>query len=258
LIGGSSYLWRWKHVVLHHTYANITGHDTDIDAGVLGRFTPHQKRRAHHRWQHLYLWPLYGLLAIKWQLVDDFRTVATGRMSGQRVPRPIGRDLAIFVIGKSLFFSMAFGIPLLFHSAGAVAASYVVAAVVAGAVLSVVFQVAHCVGEAQFPLPGGSTGDIESSWAVHQVQATVDFARHNGVVTWLLGGLNFQIEHHLFPRICHVNYPAIAPIVEGACRDFGIVYREHMSFRAALVSHFRWLRRMGAPAVTPDARSRAS
>jgi linoleoyl-CoA desaturase len=253
LLGGSSYLWRWKHAVLHHTYANITGHDTDIDLGALGRFTPHQQRRAHHRWQHLYLWPLYGLLAIKWQLFDDFRKVLTGRISGQPVARPTGRDLAIFVIGKLVFFTMAFGIPLLIHSIDAVLAGYAVAALVAGAVLSVVFQVAHCVEEARFPLPAASTGDIENAWAVHQVQTTVDFARHNRIVAWLLGGLNFQIEHHLFPRICHVNYPAIAPIVEGACRDFGIAYREHASFRAGLVSHFRWLRRMGQRPLPGDA-----
>jgi linoleoyl-CoA desaturase len=74
LIGGSSYLWRWKHVVFHHTYVNITGHNTDIDLGILGRLTPHQKRLAYPQWQGLYLWPLYGLLAIKWQLVDDFLT----------------------------------------------------------------------------------------------------------------------------------------------------------------------------------------
>jgi linoleoyl-CoA desaturase len=245
LIGGSSYLWHWKHVVLHHTYANITGHDTDIDLGGLGRFTPHQKRRAYHRWQHVYLWPLYGLLAIKWQLVDDFRKVASGRISGQPVPRPMGWDLVIFVAGKAVFFTLAFGMPLLVHPVAAVLVGYVVAAVVAGAVLSVVFQVAHCVEEAQFPVPRADTGRIEHAWAVHQVETTVNFARRSRVVTWLLGGLNFQVEHHLFPRICHVNYPAISQIVEATCRDFGIAYAEHRSFRAGIASHFRWLRRMG-------------
>jgi linoleoyl-CoA desaturase len=250
LIGGSSYLWRWKHGVLHHTYANITGHDTDIDLGLLGRFTPHQPRRAYHRWQHVYLWPLYGLLAIKWQLLDDFRKLASGGISGQRVPRPRGWDLVILVAGKAVFFSVAFGIPLVFHSVGAVVVGYLVAGLVAGAVLSVVFQVAHCVEEAQFPVPRVETGRMDQPWAVHQVQSTVDFARRSRVVTWLVGGLNFQIEHHLFPRICHVNYPAISQIVEGTCRDFGIAYAEHRSFRAGIASHFRWLRRMGMPGAT--------
>ena len=114
-------------------------------------------------------------------------------------------------------------------------------------VLSVVFQAAHCVEEAEFPLPGEETGRIEHAWAVHQAETTVDFARRSPVLAWLLGGLNFQIEHHLFPKISHVNYPAISRLVEETCRDFGIRYAEHGSFQAAMASHFRWLRRMGMP-----------
>ena len=250
LMGGSSYLWRWKHVVFHHTYVNITGHDTDIDLGILGRLTPHQKRLAYHRWQHFYLWPLYGLLAIKWQLVDDFQKLISGRISNQRFPRPKGWELVIFVAGKAIFFTVAFGIPLLFHSVGAVLVYYVVAALALGTVLSVVFQAAHCVEEAEFPLPQEETGRIEHAWAVHQAGTTVDFVRRSRVVAWLLGGLNFQIEHHLFPRISHINYPAISRLVEETCRDFGIKYAEHRSFRAGMASHFRWLRRMGMPSAT--------
>jgi linoleoyl-CoA desaturase len=247
LIGGSSYLWRWKHVVIHHTYVNITGHDTDIDLGSLARLTPHQERRPYHRWQHYYLWPLYGLLAIKWQLLDDFRKLISGRISNQSFPRPKGWELVIFVAGKAIFLTLAFGMPLVFHSAGAVLFYYVVAGLIAGIVLSVVFQAAHCVEEAEFPLPREDTGRIERAWAIHQADTTVDFARRSRVVTWLVGGLNFQIEHHLLPRISHVNYPAISRLVEETCRDFGIKYVEHRSFRAGMASHFRWLRRMGRP-----------
>jgi linoleoyl-CoA desaturase len=247
VIGGSSYLWRWKHVVFHHTYVNITGHDTDIDLGVLARLTPHQRRLAFHRWQHLYLWPLYGVLAIKWQLVDDFLKLIRGRISNQPFPRPRGWDLVVLAGGKATFCTVAFGIPLLFHSLGTVLFYYGVAGVVTGAVLSVVFQVAHCVEEAEFPVPRRSTGRIDHAWAIHQAETTVDFARQSRMVTWLVGGLNFQIEHHLFPRICHVNYPAISQLVEETCRDFGIRYAQHPSFRAGLASHYRWLRRMGRP-----------
>lgn len=247
LIGGSSYLWHWKHVAFHHTYVNVTGHDADIDLGILARLTPHQRRRSYHRWQHLYLWPLYGLLAIKWQLFDDFRELITGRISTQRFPRPKGTALVVFAAGKAVFFTVAFGVPLYLHPAGTVLTFYVAAALVAGMVLSVVFQVAHCVAEARFPLPPADGGRIEHAWAVHQVETSVDFARRSRVVTWLLGGLNFQIEHHLFPRISHVHYPAISRLVEATCRDFGIPYAEHASFRAGIASHFRWLRRMGRP-----------
>jgi linoleoyl-CoA desaturase len=250
LIGGSSYLWRWKHVVFHHSYVNITGHDTDIDLGILGRLTPHQKQLPYHRWQALYLWPLYGLLTMKWQIVDDFRKLIRGRISAQRFPRPRGWQIVTFVAGKAMFSTVAFGIPLLVHPMGTVLIYYVIAGLVAGTVLSVVFQLAHCVEEAEFPLPPDGAGRLERAWAIHQAEATVNFARRSRVVSWLLGGLNFQIEHHLFPRICHVNYPAISTIVEETCREFRIRYAEHASFLAGMASHFRWLRRMGMSSPT--------
>ena len=250
LIGGSSYLWRWKHGVFHHTYVNVIGHDTDIDLSPLARLAPHQQRLAFHRWQHLYLWPLYGLLAIKWQCVDDFRKFLRGRINQHPVPRPRGRELMIFVAGKAVFFALAFGIPLQFHSLAAVLCFYAVSGVVTGFLLSVVFQVAHCVEEAEFPVPRASTGRIDHAWAVHQAETTVNFCRHSRIMSWLVGGLNFQIEHHLFPRISHVHYPAISRLVEQTCREFGIRYTVHRSFWAGVGSHFRWLRRMGMPNTT--------
>jgi linoleoyl-CoA desaturase len=109
-----------------------------------------------------------------------------------------------------------------------------------------VFQLAHCVEQAGFPMPGEETGRIEHAWAVHQVETTVDFARGSRLAAWLLGGLNFQVEHHLFPRICHINYPAISVIVEETCRDFGIRYSAHPGFWSGVASHYRWLRQVGA------------
>lgn len=248
LIGGSSYVWHWKHSVVHHTYVNITDHDADIDVAPFGRLTPHQKRFRFHRWQQFYLWPLYGVNVIKWHLYDDFRDVILGRIGSTRIPRPKRWELLAFIGGKLLLFTLALALPLWFHSAWIVLLFYVITITFAGVVVSVVFQLAHCVEEADFPLPVEHHHSMENSWAVHQVETTVNFARRSRVQSWLLGGLNFQIEHHLFPRICHVNYPALSPLVEQTCRDFGIRYREHRSFRAGLSSHFRWLRRMGAPA----------
>jgi linoleoyl-CoA desaturase len=247
LIGGSSYLWRWKHGIFHHTYVNITGHDTDIELGYLARLAPQQRRLAFHRWQHLYLWPLYGLLTIKWQCLDDFRKVFRGRINEHRVPRPTGWELVIFIAGKAVFFALAFGIPMYFHRPAVVLGYYVLSGIVMGFLLSVVFQVAHCVEEAEFPEPRPSTGRLDHAWAVHQAETSVDFSRQSRLLSWLLGGLNFQIEHHLFPRISHVHYPAIAGLVEQTCRDFGIRYTAHPSFWAGITSHFRWLRRMGMP-----------
>jgi linoleoyl-CoA desaturase len=248
-IGGSSYLWHWKHGVIHHTYVNVTGHDSDLNLGIFGRVTPHQRRLAFHRWQHLYLWPLYGFLAIRWQLIDDFRRLIAGRIGSHRIRRPTGGDLIVLAAGKAIFFTWAFGIPLLFHSVNAVLVHYGIAALVLGTTLAVVFQVAHCVEEAAFPAASAGTRRIERAWAIHQVETAVDFARPSRIAAWLLGGLNFQIEHHLFPRLSHVNYPAISKLVEQTCRDFGVAYTEHRSFRDGVTAHFRWLRRMGIPST---------
>ncbi|MGH8338420.1 MAG: fatty acid desaturase family protein, partial [Gammaproteobacteria bacterium] len=171
LVGGSSYIWRWKHVAFHHMYVNINGHDTDIDLGVFGRLHPHSKSHGYHRWQHWYLWPLYGVMAIKWHFHDDFRDLFTGRMGENRFPRPAGWELGIFIAGKLSFFALAFGIPLLFHPLWVVVLFYGVTAAVLGVVLSVVFQLAHAVEQAEFPLPLAGSRRIENAWAVHQVES---------------------------------------------------------------------------------------
>ncbi len=252
LLGGSSYIWSQKHNFVHHTYANISGHDDDINIGFFGRLSPHQPRLLIHRWQHIYLWALYGFLPLKWQLFDDFRDLILGKIGDIKIPRPKGWDLVIFFAGKSLFFSLAIGIPLLFHPLWVVLLFYVAASFVQGVVLSVVFQLAHCVQEAAFPLPEKTTGRIETAWAVHQVETTVDFGRQNRLLTWFVGGLNFQIEHHLFPRICHVNYPALSKVVEETCREFGVKYTASPTLRAGLASHYLWLREMGKAEIPAD------
>jgi linoleoyl-CoA desaturase len=247
LVGGSSHFWHWKHVVLHHTFVNVVGYDTDINLAGLGRLTPHHPHARIHRWQHWYVWLLYGAMVIKWHLFDDFRLVLTGRMGAHVVATPRRRELVLFVAGKLIFVLLAFLLPLLFHPLWVVAAFYALTASVTGLVLGVVFQLAHCVEAADFALET-SPGRVDNAWAVHQVETTVDFARGSAVASWLLGGLNFQIEHHLFPRICHVNYPAIARVVEETCVEFGVRYKQNTTVLAALQSHYRWLRRMGATA----------
>jgi linoleoyl-CoA desaturase len=245
LLGGSSYVWDTKHNSIHHTYANITGHDDDIDVGPLARLSPHQKWLPFHRLQHFYMWPLYGLIAIKWQLVDDFYNIAVGRIGNHKLPRPKGWNLVGFIAGKVVFLTLAFGLPIFVgHWWLTVISFYVLTNLINGAVLSTVFQLAHCVGEAEFPMPD-ETNTMDEHWAVHQVQTTVNFARNNWMLSWLLGGLNFQVEHHLFHKICHVHYPALSKVVEQTCRDFEIQYNEHKTFWKGVVSHFRWLRQMG-------------
>lgn len=245
LIGGSSYVWHWKHTVFHHTYANIAGHDSDIDLGILARLAPAQRRRSFHRWQHIYLWALYGFTALRWHFYGDFRDLITGRIGDRPFPRPRGADLALLIGGKVAFVTLAFVLPLAFHPPGVVALAYLVAVAVTGLLLALVFQLAHLVDGAQFPVPPADTQAMLVPWAVHQVGSTVDFARDNRLLTELTGGLNFQVEHHLFARICHLHYPALAPLVEETCREFGIRYRHHPTLRESVRSHFRWLRQMG-------------
>jgi linoleoyl-CoA desaturase len=250
LLGGSSYIWERKHNIVHHTYANITGYDDDIDLGWLGRVSPQQKRRVLHRYQHIYIWPFYGLVPFKWFLYDDYRDALRARIGRHRIARPRGGDLALFVGGKLTFAALAFGVPLLRHPLGAVVLGYLGVFAVEGVVMGVVFQLAHCVGDASFPMPDPETGRMSTGWAAHQVQTAVDYARGSPFVSWFVGGLSYQIEHHLLPHISHVHYPALAGIVERTCREFGVRYKARQTFSAAIVAHYRWLREMGrAPAA---------
>jgi len=244
LIGGSSYVWHWKHNVTHHTYANIAHVDGDTDVGPFARLTPHHRWRVWHRFQHLYLWLLYGLISFKWVFFDDFRDLITGRIGTQRFPRPKPGRLAALLGMKAFYVGWALVLPLCLRPWQGVLLAYVVAAVTLGVVLAMVFQLAHCVEGAEFPAAPEGTDKLDRDWATHQVQTTVDFARESRVLTWFLGGLNFQVEHHLFPRVSHLHFPALSQIVETTCAEFGVPYRAFPSFRAALGSHARWLLEM--------------
>ncbi len=244
-LGASSYLWRIKHNVAHHTYTNVESGDDDINLGPLARLSPGQKRFGFHRLQQFYMWLLYGFLLPKWHFIYDFKNVAQAQVARSRFARPRGWELVGLIGGKLAFFGWAFVVPMFFHPWWVVLLFYAGTAYVLGLILSVTFQLAHCVEEADFPAPPAGTERLPEAWAIHQVQTTVDFARENPVLTWYLGGLNFQIEHHLFPRICHVYYPALSRIVEATCAEFGVRYYAHPTLRAALRSHWRWLRRMG-------------
>ena len=245
-LGGTAYFWHYKHNVAHHTHPNVQDHDDDINLGVLGRVSPHQKWYPHHRFQWAYLWVVYSLLALEWQTTGEFRNLMFKRRIGStRVPAPRGREQVIFWVGKLVFFALAFALPLTLHSFGHVIGVYVIAAATLGVVLATVFQLAHCSDQAQFRMVTSDDPAVGRPWAEHQVETTVDFARGNRPLSWYLGGLNFQIEHHLFPKICHVHYAALAPIVEDVCRSNGVRYFAFPTARAALASHVRLLRVMG-------------
>jgi linoleoyl-CoA desaturase len=244
LAGGSSYFWDLKHNHYHHSYPNITGYDDDVEVGVFARFTPHQKKYSFHRFQHIYVWFLYGFLAIKWHLLDDFYVYFTGKLNGHNIQRPKGMDAIIFFGGKILFFTIAFVIPSFYYPIPYVIGFYVLIAMMQGVIMSVVFQLAHCVEEAEFPMQDEEAGIMDRTWAVHQIYTTVDFARGNTIITWYMGGLNYQVEHHLYPGICHINYPAMSRIVEETCKEYGVPYSAHSGFLDGLRSHYNWLREL--------------
>jgi linoleoyl-CoA desaturase len=245
-MGASSYVWRTKHNVVHHTFTNIAGADSDIDSMPFARLAPEQPLRAMHRFQHFYMWLLYGLFAIKWHTTGDFGYLREGRVAETPLRWPRGGQLAGFWAGKVAFVTWALVIPALFNPIWAVAVAFGVVSFVLAVTLAVTFQLAHCMEEADFPSAGEmSAAEQRTEWARHQVETTVDFAPRNRLLAWYLGGLNFQIEHHLFSRVCHTHYPAVAPIVREVCARHGVRYQAHMTLRSALVSHTRWLRQMG-------------
>lgn len=238
LVGGSSYLWRIKHNVIHHTYTNIVGVDTDIDLEPLAHLTDGPPPRRIHRLQFLYLWFFYGFLAVKWHWFDDFRDLLRRRMGVSSFARPKRWETVRLFSGKIVLFCLMFVIPLTQHSFGTVIVFYIITTFVLGLLLSVVFQLAHCVEETSFKNAENRMGD----WAIHQVETTTNFARRSRLLTWYFGGLNYQIEHHLFPKICHLHYPALSPLVEQICVKFGVRYSSQETFSAALGSHYRLLR----------------
>ena len=241
IMGISSHVWRWKHNVFHHTFPNVEGADTDVDPRIFACFRPSQRRFWFHRYQHVYVWILYGFMVVRWHFLYDFLRLLSGRIGPHSLPRPRGIDLALFIAGKCCFFSLTFGLPLVFHPWPTVLLFYATTALTLGWICSLVFQLGHCFSDTSFrSSDNGATID----WALHQLSTTADFARASTLLTWYLGGLNFQIEHHLFPNLPHVHYQQIAPLVENACRQHGAPYVAHATFVAALRSHWQFLRRM--------------
>jgi linoleoyl-CoA desaturase len=244
LMGGSSYLWMQKHNISHHTYTNIPGSDEDIEIFPLGRLAPDDPYYRLHRFQHFYLWLVYALLPTQWYFYNDFRKLWTGKISSRTFPRPRGWELFGLIAGKLVFATWAFVVPCFFHRVWVVAIFYLATSGIMGVVLSVVFQLAHSVEETGHPSLADET---RSEWVRHQIQTTAEFARGNRLVTWYLGGLNFQTTHHLFPKVCHIHYPRLSRIIERVCRKHGVEYLAQPSLGGAVRSHYRFLRRLAAP-----------
>jgi len=248
VMGVCSFIWRQKHNVIHHAFTNVQGVDFDLDFGVIARLSPEQRRRSVHRYQHVYLWFLYGFLLPKWVFYDDFVILFSRRMGPHKLPKLGAKEIALFIGYKVFFVGWSIVIPALYHPLWQVAIFHLVAAFTLGVTLACAFQLAHCVEEAQFPIAAPAGQLTNEDWQAHQVETTVDFARSNRLLGWFLGGLSFQVEHHLFPKVCHLHYEALSHIVEEVALKHGVRYRRNGTLRIAMSSHYRHLKKLGAPA----------
>ena len=249
-MGGSSMLWRQKHNRLHHTYTNIDGKDDDISIGALMRLSPHQAWRPWHRWQHLYAPVLYSLLTLYLLLFSDWQKLLARRIGSTPLQTSSRWEAPYFVLTKLAYLGYTLLVPMLLHPVWTVVLVFVGIHAVFGLTLSLVFQLAHMVDGTQFPEPDPATGRLEHDWASHQLKTTTNFAPGNRLATFYMGGLNFQIEHHLFQQISHVHYRSISKVVRRTCEEFGVQYKSFPSVRAAIAAHFRFLRQLGqAPAA---------
>lgn len=245
LIGISSFRWRTKHNVWHHTYTNIAGLDDDVETFGTMRLTPREPWRPLHRFQTLYFPVVYSFIGLDF-ILRDFMMVLLGKTDEHHTYPAMSRsEKAVFWLGKLVFFTLMIGLPSLVFPWWQAVLGFFFVALTVGLVIGVVFQLAHIMEAADFPEPVGDPLRIEKEWAIHEVETTVNFAPNNRLLNWYVGGLNFQIEHHLLPRICHLNYRGIAPEVRATCEEFGVRYSSYDSFVGAFVAHVRALHRLG-------------
>jgi linoleoyl-CoA desaturase len=246
LIGGSDYVWKVKHNIVHHTYTNIHEHDHDLELSALIRLNPEQKKWWIHQFQHIYVFLLYPLGTLTWVFVKDFINFSKQKFGYYDNSKHPKGELLRLIGFKSLYYTVFLIVPLLVISLPWywILAGFIFVHFVEGLTLALVFQLAHLVEEAQFPEPD-EEDKIHENWAAHQMYTTANFARKNPLVRFFCGGLNFQIEHHLFPKICHIHYNNIAPIVKETAEEFGLPYNEHETVSGALKSHVRLLKKLG-------------
>lgn len=253
IMGANAYVWKITHNVVHHTYTNIPGHDEDLDiAPGLVRLSRLEEKKPIMRYQHLYAFLLYGLASLSWVFRKDyvkFFQSKIGQTDNTNHPRKEYYKLFFF---KALYYTMFIVVPLVVMDITwwQFIIGFLCMHLAEGLVLGLVFQLAHAVEETDFPEPD-SEGSMEESWAVHQMHTTANFSRKSPVAAFFCGGLNFQIEHHLFANICHIHYPEISKIVKRTALKHGVPYHENVTLFDALSSHYRILKRLGREEQLP-------
>jgi linoleoyl-CoA desaturase len=247
LLGGNVYNWDVQHNKLHHTYTNLHDIDEDITGKFMLRLSSGDKLKAVHRFQHIYAFFLYSLMTISF-LWKDFKEIGLyNKMAESGLVKPYPRkELVNLIISKIAYVLFIGVLPMMVLDItfGQGFAGFMAMHCTAGIILSTVFQLAHIVEGAGQPAVDDK-GNIENAWAIHQLNTTANFAGNNKILSWYIGGLDYQVEHHLFPNISHIHYPAIASIVKSTAEDFGIVYNNKQSFINGLRSHVRMLHNLG-------------
>lgn len=255
LLGSNTLNWKIQHNILHHTYTNIYGFDRDIETKAVIRLCDHSPLKKFHQYQFIYAFLFYGLMTLS-KLVTDFGQLIEFNKIGitreqNANPR---REMLKLITTKAIYVLVVIGLPLLLtaYTWWQVLLGFSILHITAGMIMSTVFQMAHVVEGTEQPVPDRN-GVIKNEWAVHELRATSDFARNNLLLNWYAGGLNFQIEHHLFPKVCHIHYREIAPIVEATARKFGYHYNLKTSLADAFISHVRRLKELGKLTYTQEA-----
>lgn len=241
-LGANNFMWKTKHNIIHHTYTNIEGLDDDIEARPFLRLCETQKHYRIHRFQHWYFWLAYSLLYIWWVFVTDYKKYFQRRIGPVPLKPMKLADHISFWAFKLLHAFLFVALPIWMLGFEAWIIGFLAFGLFAGFVLSIVFQLAHTVEHTHFPAANTETHKMDDEWAIHQLKTTANFATRNKLISWWVGGLNFQIEHHLFPKISHIHYPAISKIIKKACQEFGIPYIEYPKMRLAVISHVSHLK----------------
>ncbi|HEU4719703.1 MAG TPA: acyl-CoA desaturase [Bacteroidia bacterium] len=247
LLGSNIFNWKVQHNILHHTFTNIYGYDEDIETKAVIRLCDHAPRKKFHRFQLIYAFFFYGLMTLSKLTTDFSQLIAYNRRGITREQkRNPSAEMLKLIAGKLAYLFIILGFPLLFTSFTwwQILTGFAILHITAGMIMSTIFQMAHVVEGTEQPVPD-EKGVIAHDWVVHEMRTTSDFAPKNHFLNWYAGGLNFQIEHHLFPNTCHIHYRKIAPIVEQTAQEFGIAYNRKPTFGAALVSHLKRLKELG-------------
>ncbi len=242
ILGGDAMLWKNKHNIIHHTFTNIEGYDQDIAQMPVLRLNTMQKKMWFHKYQHIYCYPVYGLSSILWMFLLDYLKYFSRKVGNIRIPKITFSEHLIFWATKISYVTLNVIIPCMFWDLKYVLLGFFVYHFVLGLTISTVFQLAHVVEDTEFPDTHFETQKINDEWAIHQMKTTANFATRSKLITWFVGGLNFQVEHHLFPKISHVHYPAINHIIKNTAAKFDVPYNEYRTFFDALASHTRHMK----------------